>query len=90
MDSSQQLEDLKSNKIINHEDPIILTKEPYNSTSVSVTRLTITGTSLQGLFLQYLYKTLVTILCLRNLYKGIYTVIYLLSSLQLSLQVSLQ
>ena len=90
---------MKLNKIVNHEDKVILTKESYNSTSVSVTGLTSTGTSLQALFLQYLYKTVVTILCLRDLYKGISTTIHLLLSLitslrckvlQLSLHASLQ
>ena len=54
LDSSQQLGDLKSNKIVNHEDQVIMTKESYNYTSVSVTGLTSTGTFLQDLFLQYL------------------------------------
>ena len=70
-DSLQQLKDLKSNKIVDHEDQVILTKESYNSTSVSVTGLTSTGTFLQGLFLQYLHETVITILCLHHLYKGI-------------------
>ena len=55
-----------------------------------MTGFTSTGTSLQGLFLQYLYKTLITILCLCDLYKRISTIVYLLLSLQLSLKVSLQ
>ena len=92
LDSSQQLKDLKSNKIINHEDQDILTKELNSSTSVSVAGLTSTGTFMQGLFLQYLHKTVVTILCLSDLYIGISTIVglYLLLSLQLSIQVSLQ
>ena len=40
LDSSQQLEDLKLNKIVDHEDQVILTKKLNNSTSVSVTGLT--------------------------------------------------
>ena len=36
LDSSQQLKDLKSNKIVNHEDQVILTKKSNNSTSVSM------------------------------------------------------
>ena len=55
-----------------------------------MTGLTSTGTYIQGLFLQYLHKTVITIVCLCHLYEGIYTVAYLLWSLQLSLQVSLQ
>ena len=86
LDSSQQLKDLKSNKIVNHEDQVILTKESNNSTRVSVTGLTSTSTFLQGLFLLYLHKTIINILCLHHLYKGISTVVYLLSSLQMSLQ----
>ena len=57
LDSSQHLEHLKSNKIVDHEDQVILTKKTYNSTSASVTGSSSTDTSLQGLFLQYLYET---------------------------------
>ena len=81
---------MKSNKIVDHKDQVILTEESSNSASVSVNGLTSTGTFLQGLFLQYLHKTIITILCLRHLYEGIYTVVYLLWSLQLSLKMSLQ
>ena len=45
----------------NHEDRDVLTKESNNSTSVSVTGLTSTSTFIQDLFLQYLYKTVITI-----------------------------
>ena len=79
------MKDLKSNKIADHKDQVILTKELYNSTSVSKTGLSSTNTSLQVLFLQYLYKPVITILFLRDLYKDISTVVYLLLSLQLSL-----
>ena len=41
LDNSQHLDDLKSDKIVDHEDQVILTKELSNSTSVSVTGLTI-------------------------------------------------
>ena len=41
------------------------------------------------MLLQYLHKAIITISCLRHLYKGISTIIYLLSLLQISLQVSL-
>ena len=44
---------------------------------------------IQGLFLQYLNKTVVTILYLHYLYKDISTDVHLLLSLQMSLQVSL-
>ena len=56
-DKSQQLKDLKLNKIVDHEDQVILTQESYNSTSVSMTGLTSINTSLQSLFLQYLIYT---------------------------------
>ena len=72
------------------ENQDILTKESSNSTSVSVTGLTSTSTFLQGLILQYLYETIVTILCLCDFYKDISTVVYLLFSLQSALEVSLQ
>ena len=67
--------------------------ESSNSTIVSVnnhTGLTSTSTLLQGLFLQYLHETIITILCLRRLYEDISTIIYLLSSLQVCLPVSLR
>ena len=77
MDSSQHFGGLKLNKIVNQEDQVLLTEESYNSTSLSVTGLLSTGTSLQGLFLQYLYKTVITILCLCDLYKDISMVLYI-------------
>ena len=36
LDNSQHLNNLMSNKIDDYEDPVILTKESYNSTNVSV------------------------------------------------------
>ena len=81
---------MKANKIVGYEDQDILTKASNISTSVFVTGLTSIGTFIQGLFLQYLYETVIIILCLRDLYKGISTIVYLILSLQLSLQVSLQ
>ena len=55
-----------------------------------MTGLTNTSTYMQGLFLQYLHKTVITILCLGYLYTGISMVVYLMWSLQLSLRMSLQ
>ena len=40
LDNSQHLDDLKSDKIVDHEDQVILTKVSYNSTSVSMNGLT--------------------------------------------------
>ena len=80
---------MKPNKIINQEDQIILTKGSSNSTNVSTNRLTNTSTFVQGLFIQYLHKAVISIMCLHHLYKDISTAVYLLSSLKISLQVSL-
>ena len=79
---------MKPNKIVNQEDQVLLTKGSSNSTSVSATGLTSASTFLQGLFIQYLHKAIMTNLYLHHLYKGISMVIYLLLSLQMSLQVS--
>ena len=38
--NSQHLDDLMSDKIVDHEDPVILTKGSFNSTSVSVNEST--------------------------------------------------
>ena len=89
-----------SNKIIDHEDPVILTKESYNSTSISVNGSTNINTpipslflqclhKLQGLSLQYLHKAVITILCLHCLYKNTYTVVHLLLLVKVSLQMSI-
>ena len=56
LDNLQHLDDLTMYKIVDHEDQVILTKELYNSTSVSVTGLTNIDTSIPSLFLQCLYK----------------------------------
>ena len=80
LNSSQHQEHLKSNEIVDHENQSILTKEPYNSTSVSVTELTNIDISLPNLFLQCLYKiqdlslqylheAVITNLCIPCLYK---------------------
>ena len=79
---------MKANKIVGYEDQDILTKASNISTSVFVTGLTSIGTFLQCLFLQYIYETVIIILCLRHLYKGVSMVVYLILSLQLSLQMS--
>ena len=83
---------MESNKIVDQEIQIILFKKSNNSTIVSSnthTGLTSTSTPLQGLFLQYLHKAVITILCLCRLYKGISIIVYLSSSLRVSLQMSL-
>ena len=93
LDSPQQLKDLKSNKIVDQENQILIYVESGNSTSVSTnnhTGLTSTSTLIQGLFLQYLHKVVITILCLRPLYKNISTIMYILSLLLVFLPVSLQ
>ena len=46
LDSSQQLNDMEFNKIINQENQVLLIKRSNNSTSVSTTGLTSTSTSL--------------------------------------------
>ena len=92
LDSSQQLYNIELNKIIGQENQVLLSMGSNNSTSVSAnkhTGLTSTSTFLQGLFLQYLHKAVITILCRCRLYEGISTVVYLLLSLQISLQVSI-
>ena len=45
---------------------------------------------IQGLSLQYLHTTVITIFCLPYLYENISTVVRLLSSLRVSLQMSLR
>ena len=50
LDNSQHLDDLKLDKTVDHEDQVILTKESYNSTSVSMTELTNINTSLPSSF----------------------------------------
>ena len=57
---------MEPNKIVHQEDQIILTKGSKNSTSVSVTGLTSTSTFIEGLFIQYLHKAVITIFCLRH------------------------
>ena len=85
LDSSPQLIDMKPNKIVNQENQILLHMGSSNSASVFTTQLTSTSTRLQGLFLQYLHKAVISILCLRHLYKGISTTIHLMLSLLTSL-----
>ena len=45
-----------SSKIVDHEDQVILTKESYSFTSVSVDGSINNNTPIPSLFLQYLYK----------------------------------
>ena len=56
LDNSQLMDDVMSNKIVDHEDQVILTKESYNSTSVSMNGSTNINTPIPSLFLQCLYK----------------------------------
>ena len=90
LDNSQQINDMESNTIIDQEDQVLLVEGSNNSTSVSATGLTSVRTCLQGLFLQYLHKIIVTTLCLRHLYKGITTAVYILLLLQMCIQVSVR
>ena len=75
LDNSQYLDNLISDKMVNYEDQVILTKESYNSMSVSVNKLTDIDTPIprlflkclykpQGLSLKYLHKAIIKILCL--------------------------
>ena len=50
LDNSQHLDDLISDKTVDHVDQVILTKESYNSTSVSMNGLTNINTSLPSFF----------------------------------------
>ena len=92
---------MQLNKIVKQENHNLLTVGSSNSTSVSMKHngTTSTSTFLQCLFIQYLHKVVITILCLQpfllisvhedtlhHLYKDIYTVIHLLSSLLTSLR----
>ena len=99
--NSQYLDNLMSNKIVDHEDPVILTKESYICTNVSVNGSTNIDTpipslffqclyKLQGLSLQYLHKTVITILYLHCLYNNISTVVHILPLLRVSLQMSIR
>ena len=54
--NSQHLNDLMSDKIVDHEDQVVLTKESYKSTSVSVNESTNINNPTPSLFLQCLYK----------------------------------
>ena len=102
LDSSQQLDCMESNTIFHQENQILLSLGSNKSTSVSMikqTKITSTSTFLQGLFIQYLHKTVNTIVYLQpsvsvslhdnilhHLYKGISMVVSLLSSLLTSLK----
>ena len=92
---------MESNKIVDHGNQILLLVGSSKSTSISMKYNETTNTSsfLQGLFLLYLHKTVITILCLQlsltvsvhkdirhHLYKGISTIVHLLSSLPESLR----
>ena len=67
LDNEQQLNGMKSNEIVDQENQNILIMGSYKSTSASVkhTGTTSTHTFLQCLFLQYLHKAVITILCLQ-------------------------
>ena len=99
--NSRHLDDLMSDKIVDHDNPVVLTGKSYNSTSVSVNGSTNTDTPipslflqclyiLQGLSLQYLCEAVITIFCLHCLYESTSTVAHLLSLVQVSLQISIR
>ena len=82
-DSLQQLNDLKSNKIVGQKNQILISEESSNSIIVTTNTndgLTSTSTPLHGLFLQCLHATVIIFLCLHCLCVNISTVIYLFSS----------
>ena len=67
LNSPQQLDCMVSNAMFHQENQILLTVDSSKSRSVSVikpTGITSTSTFLQGLFLQYLHKAVITIMCL--------------------------
>ena len=98
--SPHQLDCMESKIMFHQENQILLIVRSSKSTSKSMTNsigITNTSTFLQGLFLQYLHKAVITIVCLqpsllvslyenilRNLYQSISTVVRLLSSLFIS------
>ena len=87
-------------KIADHEDQVILTKESYKSTNVSVNESTNIDNpipslflqclyKLQGLSIQYLHEVIITILYLNFLYENASTVLHLLSLVGISLRMSI-
>ena len=66
---------MEPNKIVDHEDQVILTEGSSNSIRVSVNELSSTSTFQKGLFPQYLHEAVITILGLGHLYRGISTVV---------------
>ena len=102
LNSQQQLGCMELNTMFHQENQIILTVGSSKYMSVSMIKLngiTITNTFLQDLFIQYLHKAVILIVCLqrsllvslhnnilRHLYKDISTVVFLLSSLLTSLR----
>ena len=99
--NSQHLYDLMSDKIVDHEDQVILTKKSYKYASISVNEsINIDNhipslflqclCKLQGLFLQYLYKAVITILCLRCLYENTSNIVHLLPSIRVSIRMSIR
>ena len=90
LDNSQHLDDLMSDKIVDHEDQVILTKKSYNI-NIPITRLFLQCLyEMQGLSLRYLHKTIITILCLFCIYEITSTGEHILSSLRIPLQMSLR
>ena len=99
--NSQHLDNLMSDKIVDHEDQVVLTKESYKLTSVSMNKSTNIYNhtpslflqclyKLQGLSLQYLYKAVITILYLHCLYENISNVVHLLPLVRISIQMSIR
>ena len=81
-----------------HEDQVILTEESYKSQSISTNESTNIDDStpslflqclykLQGAFLQYLYKAIIIISCLRCLDNSTSNIVYLLSLVHVSIQI---
>ena len=101
LNSSSQIYGMEPNKIVDQGYKILLPAGPNKSTSISVNHngTTNTNTFLHGLFLMYLHKAIIIILCIRlsltifmyedipyHLYKGIFKVVHILLSLPVSLR----
>ena len=90
-DSSQQLKDLTSNKIVNQENQIILSKEQNNFTIISVnthTRLTSTSTSIQGFFTVSTHNRNCYFMPMLSLWKYIYNHIPIIIVIIVSISIS--
>ena len=99
--NSQHLDNLMSDKIVYHGDQVMLTKESYKSTNVSMNESTNIDNptpslilqclyTLPGLSLQYRYKAVITILCLCCMYKNTSNFVHLLPLIQISIHMSIR